>query len=78
MRSRVANAIVRALALSVSMMAEAAAPARHKGMGIARRAAFHERQRTERAELEAEGGAVLPAEEGPKMAASLPMAPPPS
>ena len=54
---------MRALALSVSTMAEAAAPTRHTGTGIARRAAFHERQRAERAELEAAGGAVLPAEE---------------
>ena len=35
---------------------------RHTGTGIARRQAFHERQREERVELEAAGGAVLPAE----------------
>ena len=51
---------MRALALSVCTMAEAAA--RHTGTGIARRAAFHERQRAERAELEAAGGTVLPEE----------------
>ena len=62
MRSRVARSIVRALALSVWTMAEAAAAARHTGTGIARRAAFHERQRAERAELEAAGGTVLPEE----------------
>ena len=60
MVSRVARSIVRALALSVCTMAEAAA--RHTGTGIARRAAFHERQRAERAELEAAGGTVLPEE----------------
>ena len=51
-----------ALALAVVMAAVAAAPTRHVGAGIARRAAFHERQRAERAELEAAGGAVLPPE----------------
>ena len=47
---------------ALSMTSVAAAPTRHAGAGIARRAAFHERQRAERAELEATGGAVLPAE----------------
>ena len=51
-----------ALALAVAMASVAAAPTRHAGAGIARRAAFHERQRLERAELEAGGGAVLPPE----------------
>ena len=62
MTSRVVRSVVRALAVSVCTMAEAAAPARHTGTGIARRAAFHERQRAERAELEAAGGTVLPVE----------------
>ena len=44
------------------MTTVAAAPTRHTGAGIARRADFHERQRLERAELEASGGAELPAE----------------
>ena len=43
-------------------MAEAQVDARHTGAGIARRAAFHERQRAERAEIEAAGGAEVPAE----------------
>ena len=44
------------------MSSVAVAPTRHVGAGIARRAAFHERQFTERAEREATGGAVLSAE----------------
>ena len=47
---------------ALSMTSVAAALTRHAGAGIARRTAFHERQRAERAELEATGGAVLPAE----------------
>ena len=35
------------------MASEAATPMRHEGAGVARRAAFHERLRAERAELEA-------------------------
>ena len=41
------------------MASEAAAPTRHEGAGVARRAAFHERLRAERAELEAAAGAGL-------------------
>ena len=44
------------------MASEAAAPTRHEGAGVARRAAFHERLRAERAELEAAAGAGLPPE----------------
>ena len=51
-----------ALAVSTALMGDAQAAARHTGGGIARRAAFHERQRAERAELEAAGEAVLPPE----------------
>ena len=51
-----------AFALAVTMASVAAAPTRHTGAGIARRAAFHERQRAERAELETARGAVLPPE----------------
>ena len=43
----------------VTAMAEGLAPTLHLGAGIARRAAFHERRRTERDELD---GAVLPKE----------------
>ena len=44
-------------------MCQAAAPTRHEaGAGVARRAAFHERLRAERAELEAAAGAGLPPE----------------
>ena len=43
-------------------MAEAAQS--HTGGGVARRVAFHERQRAERAELEARGGLHVPAEDG--------------
>ena len=42
-------------------MADAGA-VRHTGAGIARRQAFHERQRAEREELEVQGAAQLPAE----------------
>ena len=42
-----------ALAIATIFMGDAQAAARHTGGGIARRAAFHERQREERAELEA-------------------------
>ena len=42
-------------------MADAGA-ARHTGAGIARRQAFHERQRAEREELELQGGVQLPTE----------------
>eukprot|EP00966_Prymnesium_polylepis_P063142 1465784-Prymnesium_polylepis.1 len=34
---------------------------RHTGAGVAQRAAFHERLRAERAEMEAHGGAIIPA-----------------
>ena len=44
------------------MASEAAAPTRHEGAGVARRAAFHERLRAERTELEAAAGAGLPPE----------------
>ena len=60
-RSRVAASGV-ALAIAVVLMAEAQVDARHTGAGIARRVAFHERQRAERAEIEAAGGAEVPAE----------------
>ena len=48
------------LAVAAATMTEAGT--RHTGAGIARRAAFHERLRAERAELDTAGGAVLPAE----------------
>ena len=44
-------------------MADAAVPARHTGEGVARRAAFHERLRNERVEVDRHGGAELPAEQ---------------
>ena len=43
-------------------MAEAIDPVRHTGAGVARRQAFHERQRAERAQQDAAGAEVLPAE----------------
>ena len=55
---RFASVIAVVLAVALATMTEAVT--RHTGVGIARRAAFHERLRAERAELD--GGAVLPAE----------------
>ena len=57
---RFASVIAVLLAVALATMTEAVT--RHTGVGIARRAAFHERLRAERAELDAAGGAVLPAE----------------
>lgn len=57
---RFASVIAVVLAVALATMTEAVT--RHTGVGIARRAAFHERLRAERAELDAAGGAVLPAE----------------
>ena len=39
----------------------------HTGVGVARRAAFHDRLRAERAEMEAHGGAIIPADHGVTM-----------
>ena len=50
--AEVRSAVAGALALTVAMPSVAEAPTRHRGTGIARREAFHERQRAERAELE--------------------------
>jgi len=61
--AEVRSAVAGALALTVAMPSVAEAPTQHRGTGIARREAFHERQRAERAELEAAGDMVLPAEE---------------
>ena len=47
MRSAIARSGGVALALTVAMTSVAAAPTRHAGGGIARRAAFHERQRAD-------------------------------
>ena len=55
-------ASVMAVVLAVALATMTEAVTRHTGVGIARRAAFHERLRAERAELDAAGGAVLPAE----------------
>ena len=58
----IVDACSEAFGVSGEMASEAAAPTRHEGAGVARRAAFHERLRAERAELEAAAGAGLPPE----------------
>ena len=53
---------VRLSIVTLCAMAEAIEPVRHTGAGVARRQAFHERQRAERAQQDAAGAVVLPAE----------------
>ena len=56
MRPAIDRAIrIFALALAAAMTSVAAEPTRHTGAGIARRTAFHDRQRAERVEVEVVG-----------------------
>ena len=55
-KSVVRVSLLAALALHRSAIMADAGAARHTGAGIARRQAFHERQRAEREELELQGG----------------------
>ena len=54
-KSVVRVSLLAALALHSSAIMADAGAARHTGAGIARRQAFHERQRAEREELELQG-----------------------
>ena len=62
MVSAVRVSLLTALALHSSAGMADTGAARHTGAGVARRQAFHERQRNERAELEEQGGVQLAAE----------------